>query len=147
MVAASGRRRRSRPSADRRRWPRILAACDPQMRERILANLAAHDRPLAERFGHREIVFDDLAQCDDATLLAILRAAEPEVTQAALLGAPPAIVERFLRAMPKKEAKRWRFKLDHPDPIRLSDVEEARRQIAALAQHLAVGHVGQKTAA
>ena len=66
---------------------KILAACDPQMRGRILANLADHDRPLAERFGHREMAFDDIAQCDDATLLAILRAAEPEVAQAALLGA------------------------------------------------------------
>ena len=125
---------------------KILAACDPQMRERILDNLAVGDRPLAERFGHREVVFDDLAQCDDATMLAILRAAEPETTQAALLGAPPAVVERFLRAMPKKEAKRWRSMLDHPDPIRLSDVEEARRQIAVLAQHLASGTF-QKTAA
>ena len=116
------------------------------MRGRILANLAAGDRPLAERFGHREIAFDDLAQCDDATLLAILRAAEPETAQAALLALRRPIVERFLRAMPKKEAKRWRFKLDHPDPIRLSDVEEARRQIAALAQHLASGTF-QKTAA
>jgi flagellar motor switch protein FliG len=116
---------------------RILAACDPQMRGRILANLAAHDQPLAEQFGHREIAFEDLAQCDEAALLTILRRAEPEVTQAALLGAPPAIVERFLGSMPKEEAKKLRFKLDHPDPIRLSDVEEAQRQIVALAQHLA----------
>jgi flagellar motor switch protein FliG len=125
---------------------KILAACDPQMRGRILANLADHDRPLAERFGHHEMAFDDVAQCDDPTILAILRAAEPETAQAALLGASPAVVERFLRAMPKKEAKRWRVKLDHPEPIRLSDVEEARRQIAALAQDITAGAM-ERTAA
>jgi flagellar motor switch protein FliG len=115
---------------------KILAACDPQNRGRILANLAAHDQPLAEQFGHRELAFADLVQCDEAALVAILRRAESEVTQAALLGAPSAIIERFLGSMPREEAKKLRFKLDHPDPIRLSDVEEAQRQIAALAQHL-----------
>ena len=48
--------------------------------------------------------------------------------------APPALLERLLRCMPREEAKRLRHKLENPDPIRLSDVEEARRQIAALAQ-------------
>lgn len=115
----------------------ILAACDPAGRGRILANLAAEDRPLAERFGHREMAFEDLARCDDATLAAIFRAAEPEMAAAALLGAPPAIVERFLRSMPKKESRRWRSKLDHPEPIRLGDVEEARRRIVAWAENLA----------
>jgi flagellar motor switch protein FliG len=115
---------------------RILAACDPHMRGRILANLAAHDQPLAERFGHRCIAFDDLARCDDAALRAVLRAAEPEVTQAALLGASPAVLERFLHCLPAEDAKTLRHKLDNPEPIRLSDVEEARLRIAALAQRL-----------
>jgi flagellar motor switch protein FliG len=116
---------------------RILAACDPQKRGAILANLAAHDQPLAEQFGHREVTFADLARSDDAALVTVLRRAEPEVVQAALLGAPSAIVEQFLASMPKEQAKRLRFKLDHPDPIRLSDVEEAQRQIAVLARQLA----------
>jgi flagellar motor switch protein FliG len=115
---------------------RILAACDQGMRGRILANLAAHDQPLAERFGHHAIVFEDLALCDDATLLAVLRAAAPEVTQAALLGAPPTVLDRFLHCMPAEDAISLRHALDYPEPIRLSDVEEAQRQIAALAQQL-----------
>ncbi len=115
---------------------KILAACDPRRQGRILANLAAQDRPLAERFGHRTIAFDDLEQCDPATIQAVVGAADPEVLQVALFGAMPAIVERFLHGLSKDEANRLRWKLDHPEPIRLSDVEEAQRQIAALAQQL-----------
>ena len=115
---------------------RILAACDPAARGRILNNLAAHDQPLAERFGERAIAFEEIVQFDDAVLLAVYRAATPEVLQAAFLGAPPSLVERLLHGLSRDEAKRLRHKLAHPGPTRLSDVEEARRQIAALAQQI-----------
>ena len=91
---------------------------------------------LAERFGDRPMAFEDIAQFDDAVLLAVYRSAKPEVVQAALLGAPPSLLDRLLRCLSREEAKRLRHKLAHPDPIRLSDVEEARRQIAALAQQI-----------
>ena len=125
---------------------KILAACDSSNRGRILTNLAAHDATLAARFGHHPMAFDDLARCDDDTLLEVLHSAEPELTRAALLGAPSAVLERFLQLLPKKEAKRLRFDLEHPEPIRLSDVEEARRRMAALAEQSTPGPL-KKTAA
>lgn len=126
------RRRAAGPDA----VAKILAACDPQTRGQILDNLAAHDQPLAEQLGDRPIAFEELARLSDAKLLAIYRAAEPEVALAALLGTPPAVVERLLRRMSDGDAKRLRRKLAHPGPIRLSDIEEARQQIAALAQRM-----------
>jgi flagellar motor switch protein FliG len=99
-----------------------------------LENLAEHDQALAERLGRRSIAFDDLAEFDDCMLVSVFRSAEPEVVQASLLGAPSRLIERILHQMPPDEATRLRKKLDCPGPIRLSDVEEARRRIAALAQ-------------
>jgi len=113
---------------------KILASCDREVRGQILGNLAAHDQPLAERFGCRAIRFEDLVQFDDALLLAIFQAADPEVAHMALLGAPPAIFERLLRCMPSEEAKRLRCKLEQPGPIRLSDIDEAQCRIVALAR-------------
>jgi flagellar motor switch protein FliG len=118
---------------------RVLAACPQHVVGSILENVAACDAPLAARLGHRPIAFDDLARLDDAVLLDIFRKAEPEVAQAALLGAPPELVERILRRMIPAEAKILRRKLDCPGPIRLSDVEDARQQIAALAQRISLG--------
>ena len=69
-------------------------------------------------------------------LLAAFRAAEPEVVQAALLGATPQFLHRIYRCMTPGEAENLRRSLDHPGPIRLSDVEDARQRMAALSQHL-----------
>lgn len=115
---------------------KILAACDPRIRGRILDNLASHDQALAEQLGDRPLAFDDIAKFGDAALLAVYRAADPEVFRLAFLGAPPTLTERLLRLLPPKESKQLRHKLDHPGPLCLSDVEEARRQIAVLAQQI-----------
>ena len=117
----------------------ILAHCDSHMAGDILENLATRDKQLAEQLGYRPVEFDELVRFDDATLLAIFGAAEPEVAQTALLGAPPQLVERIFQCMMPEEARRLRRKLDCPGPIRLSDIEDARRQIAALAQQKSYG--------
>ncbi|MCE5266929.1 MAG: hypothetical protein LLG00_03475 [Planctomycetaceae bacterium] len=118
---------------------KILAACDGETRGRILDNLATADESLAERLGRRAMSFDDLAQCDDRTLRAVVAAAGPDVVQAALLGAPPAVLSRLLGCLPSKEAKCLRRKLAHPEPIRLSEVEDARQRMAALASGCRLG--------
>lgn len=117
----------------------ILASCDERIRGKILGNLVARDHLLAERFGCRPLTFEDLFEFDDARLAAIVRAAEPEVVLAAFLGATPAMVARILRCLTPAEAKHLKCKLDRPGPIRLSDVEEARKQMAVLAQRLVLG--------
>jgi flagellar motor switch protein FliG len=115
----------------------ILEASSDQVAEQILGNLAAHDQPLAEKLRRPALRFDDLAQLDDAALVAIFRAAEPEVAMTALVGAPPELIDRILRQFAVPEAETVRHKLDHPGPLRLSDVEIARQQIADLARRLA----------
>ncbi len=112
----------------------ILDASDDRTSEMLLENLAACDRPLAEKLGLRTISFDDLESLDDTTIAAVFQAADPAVAHTALIGAPPPLLERVLRALPPREAKRWRRQLRHPGPLRLSDVFEARQQVAALAQ-------------
>jgi flagellar motor switch protein FliG len=115
---------------------RILAACSSRVAGGILDNLAEYDRTLAEQLGHKTMKFDDLIHLDDAVLSAVVEAVEPEVVQAALLGAPPSLVDRILRGMRPDDARRLGEKLSCPEPIRLSDVEEARRQIATLAHRM-----------
>ena len=116
----------------------ILEASGRQVSGQILDNLASHDRQLAEKLGPEPLEFGDLAHLDDTTLAAIFQAADAELTILALLGAPEELIERFLGGVGESEAKLIRHKLDHLGPTRLSDVEEARRQIAELARRLAV---------
>ena len=118
---------------------KILSACPGKVVGNILDHLAEQDESLARRLGRRTIEFDELARFDDATLLAVVHEADPQVLEAALLGSPPLLVDRILCLMRPDEARIFRRRLDQPGPIRLSDLEDARRRIATLAQHLQYG--------
>jgi len=115
----------------------ILEAAGDGLGSQILVHLAAHDQVLAEELRRPEIRFDDLSQLDDASLAAVFRASEPEVMMTALVGAPPQLIDRIVRQLPSREGKIVRRQLEHPGPIRLSDVEEARRRVAEHARRLA----------
>jgi flagellar motor switch protein FliG len=111
----------------------ILQATDGRVGMQILDNLASRDRGLAEKLGPRSLTFDDLADLDERVLAAVFDEAGPELMLPALFGADPELVSRALAHIPQTDARAIRQKLDHPDPIRLSDVEEARRQVARIA--------------
>jgi flagellar motor switch protein FliG len=115
----------------------ILEASGDVVAEQILDNLTVHDQPLAEKLNLPAPTFEDLADLDDAALAAVFQAAQPELAMTALVGAPPELIDRILRGLAAAEAKSVRHKLDHPGPIRLSDVEGARQQLADLARRLA----------
>ncbi len=116
----------------------ILEAADGRTGMQILDNLAATDRCLAERLGPRPMAFDDLTDADDGLLRDVARTADWELLMTAMLGAAPELVERLLGQLSAAEAQRARRQLKHPEPVRLRDVEEARRQIARLAQRQAL---------
>jgi flagellar motor switch protein FliG len=115
----------------------ILRATDGRTGMQILDNLAGSDRALAEKLrgpaGWRPLTFDDLSDLDEGVLAAVFDEAGPELMLPALFGAAPELVSRVLAPIPQADARAIRQKLDHPGPIRLSDVEEARRQVARIA--------------
>ena len=116
----------------------ILRAAQPRVGAKILDSLAQHDRPLMERLTPDRLEFADLMELDDRTLATTIAAADPEIVLLALVGAPPEWLDRFLAHIPEAEVKAIRFRLDHFGPVRLSDVDEARRRLADLANRLAL---------
>jgi len=116
----------------------IVEASGNRAGMQILDDLAAHDRRLAERLGGQGPSFDDLEQLDDGALDTVFREVGPKLAVPALVGAAPALVDRILGRLPASEAEITRRRLVHPCPIRLSDVESARREIAKRAHRLAV---------
>ncbi|MEN6404905.1 MAG: FliG C-terminal domain-containing protein [Thermoguttaceae bacterium] len=132
QIVASRRERANGPQT----VARILAACGGATAGEIVDHLAQFDPSLAEMLGYQPLEFDDLAQLDDALLTATFQATDPDVAMAALLGATPTLVERVLGGLAPEQAKQWRRRLERPEPIRLSDIDAARRQVAATARHL-----------
>jgi flagellar motor switch protein FliG len=115
----------------------ILHASESPVRLQILDNLAAYDRALAERLGPPPMEFDDLADMDDEAMAEVFHAADPQWIMPALLGASQAITDRVLRLLPRAQAESLQRTLGRPGPIRLSDVETARRKIAEIAERVA----------
>jgi flagellar motor switch protein FliG len=116
----------------------ILEASGSQVSTQIFENLAALDRSLADKLGPERLEFSELVYQDDQTLATLLTAAGRELWMLALVGAPPALVQRVLRRLPAAEAEAFRHHLDHLGPTRLSDVDQSRRRIEDLARRLVV---------
>ena len=114
----------------------ILQATDGRVGLRILDKLASRDRALAEKLGPQSLTFNDLADLEEGLLAAVFEEAGSELMLPALFGAAPELVNRVLARIPQADARAIRRELDHPGPIRLRDVEEARRQIARIATRL-----------
>ncbi len=122
----------------------IIEASEGGAGTQILDNLARYDRALAERLGSRPMNFDDLADADPSVLSAVARSVDAGVLATALIGATPDVRERFLGRLSQSEAEKMRRQIESPGPIRLRDVEEARRRLAAAAQREMMGARNRK---
>ena len=114
----------------------ILHAAEGRVGLEILDNLASRDRALAERLGPPPLSFDDLADLEARVLGEVFDEAGPDLMLPALYGAAPGLIDRVLDGIPQVEAEAIRKHLEHPGPIRLDDVEEARRQVARIASRV-----------
>jgi flagellar motor switch protein FliG len=83
------------------------------------------------------LTFDDLVQLDDRALRTVFASADTEMALLALTGAQPRLIARIVRKLPPQDATTLRHRLEHPGPLRLRDVEQAREAVAALASRLA----------
>jgi flagellar motor switch protein FliG len=155
----------------------IVSAAGRNSRQQIIANLARHDRLLAESLGfevadtdsineistnpvasapapprkHCRMKFTSLVELDDAHLSALVEAAQTDVLVLALAGADATFVERVANRLTARQARLLRRALAHLGPTRLSDVEEAQESLADLAAELfarpAAGSTGKRAAA
>ncbi len=123
----------------------------------IFDNVAARDRQLAERIGPKTVEFGELGLLGSTDWATIVEAADLQLITFALVGAPPDLIERVLYRVPPSQAEHVRYSLDHLEPLRLSDVQEAKNRIAKIAQRLAAtgrvklpcgaGHMGAELVA
>ena len=130
QVRAIGRRRAAGLAA----VSAILAAALGGARRNILKNLSRHDRPLAGKLpGPDRFLFAELIELDDAALVTVFKAADPELIVLALAGASAELVKRITEQLPIEQGRALTRGLVHLGPTRLADVEEAQQALAGLA--------------
>lgn len=117
---------------------KILEAAGPRMKQHILSHLNRDSRPappVAQR-SPPPLTFDQLEHLDSASLTVVLHHAQPELLVLALAGARAAFADRVFDLFPSEESAALSEALSHLGPTRLSDVEEAQRELAELARQL-----------
>jgi hypothetical protein len=80
--------------------------------------------------------WDQLQGLGERDWRVLLRIADPQVARLALTGADPHLVDKALAWLPTAEARRTRQKLEHPGPVSLRELDDARDELLDLAQEL-----------
>ena len=116
---------------------RILNFTKQDMEQRIQANLRKIDKDLMQSIEDNMFVFDNLIKSDDRSMQTLMREVETELLVLALKGAEEALRDKLLGCMSTRAAANIRDEMDAMGPVRLTEVQEAQKQIIAVARRLA----------
>jgi flagellar motor switch protein FliG len=116
---------------------RIMNFTRSGVEARILRDIRKDDRDLMTAIQDNMFVFDNLGKSDDRSLQTLLRAIEPERLILALKGADEVLRDRLLSCMSTRAAAGIRDEMESKGPVRLTDVQEAQKQIVAVARQMA----------
>lgn len=115
----------------------ILNVMGTDSESMITESITELDEELAQQIQEQMFVFDNLLTIDDRGIQAILRDVQSEQLITALKGADDAIKEKIFGNMSSRAADMMREDLEAKGPVRLKDVEDAQKEILAVAQRLA----------
>ncbi|HCY99936.1 MAG: flagellar motor switch protein FliG [Rhodobacterales bacterium RIFCSPHIGHO2_02_FULL_62_130] len=115
---------------------RIMNFTRQTTEQRILRDIRKDDRNLMQQIQDNMFVFDNLVKSDDRSLQTLLRNVESELLVLALKGADEVLREKLLGCMSTRAAANIRDEMEALGPVRLTDVQEAQKQIITVARRL-----------
>jgi len=115
----------------------ILNFVDGSAEAAIMEGIKNVDEDLGQEIEDSMFVFDNLAEVDDRGIQALLREVSSDILIVALKGADEAVKEKILKNMSKRAAEMLRDDLEASGPVKLSEVEDAQREILSVARRMA----------
>jgi flagellar motor switch protein FliG len=115
----------------------ILNATHKESGKKILEDLDERDADLSEQIQENMIVFENLRTLDDRGMQALLREVTSETLILALKGAEEALRSKVFGNMSKRAAELLNDELDAKGPVRVSEVEDAQKEIVSIARRMA----------
>ncbi len=115
----------------------ILNIVDKEAEQKIFAELDENDPALSQEIQENMFVFENLMDLDDRGIQALNREITSDLLIIALKGAEPEMQDKIFRNMSKRAAELLRDDLEAKGPVRITEVEEAQKQIVATARKLA----------
>ena len=102
----------------------------------MIEKIQAEDAELGELIKDALFVFDNLLDIDDRGMQAILREVQADSLATALKGADEEIREKIFKNMSKRAAEILRDDIASKGPVRVSEVEQAQKEILAVVLRL-----------
>jgi len=115
----------------------IVNALKPENGEKLLEQIKEKNEELSQRIEDMMFVFETLLEVDDRGIQALLREISNDLLVVALKGCDPEISDKIMSNMSKRAATLLREDMDAKGPMKLSDVEEAQKEILDVARRLA----------
>jgi len=116
---------------------RILNFTKTDMEQRIQRDLRKADKELMQSIEDNMFVFDNLVKSDDRSMQTLMREVATELLVLALKGADETLREKLLGCMSTRAAANIRDEMEAMGPVRLTEVQEAQKQIIAVARQMA----------
>ena len=104
---------------------------------KILDEIATEHEDISKAIQDKMFVFEDLVQLDDRAMQTIAGEVPMDVLKVALKGADQKLIDKFLNNMSKRQAEMLREEIEMMGPVKLSDVEDAQRQVIQTVRRLA----------
>jgi flagellar motor switch protein FliG len=115
----------------------ILNFVDTAIEGEVMEMIKDVDAELGQQIQDLMFVFDNLIDVDDRGMQQLLREVSSDTLILALKGADETMREKIFSNMSKRAAEIMRDDLENKGPVRLSEVENAQKEILAIARRMA----------
>ncbi|QEP43201.1 flagellar motor switch protein FliG [Ectothiorhodospiraceae bacterium BW-2] len=115
----------------------ILNFMDSAVEATIMEELKEVDEALGAKIEDLMFVFDNLKEVDDRGIQTMMREINSETLVMALKGADDELREKIMKNMSKRASEMLRDDLEAKGPVKISEVEEAQKEILAVARRMA----------
>lgn len=115
----------------------VINFLDGAMGEEVLANIKTWDEDLAGQIKDKMFVFENLVDMDDRSMQTLLRDITTEQLKLALKGTIDTVKDKVFSNMSKRAAELLKDDLDAQGPVKVSEVEQAQKEILNVARNLA----------
>lgn len=115
----------------------IMNYFDSNIEQELMEKIREVDEALSDQISEMMFVFDNLIDVEDRGIQVILREINTDTLVVALKGAETGLQEKIFKNMSKRAAELLRDDLEAKGPVRVSEVEDAQKEILNVARRLA----------
>lgn len=115
----------------------VINFLDGPLEDEVLNKIKDWDEELSDKIRDQMFVFENISDMDDRSVQTLLRDVSTEQLKVALKGVTETTKEKIFTNMSKRAADILREDIEVQGPVKVSDMEQAQRDILMIARNLA----------